>query len=172
MKKAALNNFNISGLCKVFFTLAANVKKISLPDQFHQVTVELKPGFDWDEIYFTRTAEDVQINQIDDESGTWYRVQAKLINPRLTPEKAATFAALEMRDLVFWLQDNNQVDMLVGSPAMPAKLNYQLSNPGKGRNERVVTISAYHDREPFYIEATVVNPGGAFSDGFSEGFHI
>ncbi len=173
MKKASLNNeFNIGGLCRVFFTHAANVKKISYPDENHQVTVELMPGFDWNEIYFTPTAEDVRIDQVNDESGVWYKIAAKLINPKLTPEKAATFSSLEMRDLVFWFQDNNQVNMLVGTTKMPATLTYQLSNPGKGRNQREVNIACFSDQEPFYIKSMIVNPDGAFSDGFSQGFHI
>ncbi len=173
MKIESLNNeFNIAGLCKVSFQLADRVKKVSLPDTDHQVTVELKPGFDWDEIQFTRTAEDVQINQVDDESGAYYKVNAKLVNPRLTASKAGHFTLLEQRKLVFLFEDNNGFVLLVGSPESPAKLKYTMSNPGRGRNERIVTIDAMHEQEPYFVEAMVVSPGGAFSDGFSNGFSI
>lgn len=172
MKIERYSGFNISGLARVKFALVSRVKKISPPDQDHLVSFRLKPGFDLDEILFTRQAEDVSIEEITDDSGTWYRVKVKLINPRLGSGKAATFRMLEQRDLVFVLEDNNGNEMLIGSTAMPARLSYKMSIPGSSRNQRMVTIDAKHDVEPYYIREYIIQPGGAFSNGFSQGFNI
>jgi len=88
MKIERFSGFNISGLCRVKFTYASRVKSISYPDEYHQVTIELKSGFDFDEILFTRGIEDAAIDEIRDDTGSWYKALVKLINPRLEASKA------------------------------------------------------------------------------------
>jgi hypothetical protein len=172
MKISGINQFNISGLCKVEFTLAENVNSISFPDDSHQVSIELKSGFEFDELYFTKTAEDSVVNPKQDSSGIYYDARIKLINPRLEPAKAATFKNYEQRDLIFVLTDNNGYRILIGSEKMPARMKYKLAIPGSGRNQRAIDIDAIHDVEPYFVKDEVVILGGGFSSGFSSGFRI
>jgi hypothetical protein len=163
------SGFNLSGLCRVKFVLTSSVKKISPPDSERLVNVQLKSNFAFDEIYFTPTAEDVSIEHRNDQG---YDVEVKLINPKLSAANAKTFSDLEQKDFIFLLEDHNESVMLIGSIESPARLTYKMNVPGTGRNQRTVLIDAIHDVEPYYVASTTTTSGGAFSDGFSEGFDI
>jgi hypothetical protein len=165
MKISKNSGFNLSGLCRVKFCLTSKVKRISPPDSGRLVSVELKNNFDFDEIYFTPTTEDVSIEARKDQG---YDVEVKLINPKLSEANAKTFSDLEQKDFIFLLTDQNESVMLVGSVESPARLTYKMNIPGAGRNQRTVVVDAIHDVEPFYVESTVTTAGGAFSDDFSE----
>jgi len=169
MKINRHSGFNLSGLCRVRFCLTSKVKRISSPDADRLVSVELKNNSDFDEIYFTPTAEDVSIEARKDQG---YDVEVKLINPKLSEANAKTFSDLEQKDFIFLLTDQNESVMLVGSVESPARLTYKMNIPGAGRNQRTVVVDAIHDVEPFYVASMVTTTGGAFSDGFSEGFDI
>jgi hypothetical protein len=169
MKINRHSGFNLSGLRRVKFCLTSKVKRISPPDENRLVNVELKNNFDFDEIYFTPTAEEVSIEARKDQG---YDVEAKLVNPKLSGSKAKTFSDLEQKDFIFLLEDQNENVMLIGSVESPARLSYQMNIPGSGRNQRIVIIDAIHDVEPYYVASTTTTPGGAFSDGFSDGFDI
>jgi hypothetical protein len=169
MKISKNSGFNLSGLCRVKFCLTSKVKRISPPDSGRLVSVELKNNFDFDEIYFTPTTEDVSIEARKDQG---YDVEVKLINPKLSEANAKTFSDLEQKDFIFLLTDQNESVMLVGSVESPARLTYKMNIPGAGRNQRTVVVDAIHDVEPFYVESTVTTAGGAFSDDFSEDFDI
>lgn len=172
MKIAKFDKFNIEGICKAEFQRVENIKRISAPDANWEVEVELKNNRTWNVIEFTRTSEELSVVQQDDDSGTYYDVSVRLSNPRLSPDKAASFAGMEGRKFVLILTDQNGYKLLVGSLQMPAYLNNRMTNPGRGVNARAVNFDAIHDREPFYVRSQVVNPGGSFSNGFSNSFDI
>ena len=172
MKITGFSNFNISGLCKVEFTLAKNVQDISSPDENHEVIVSLKSGAEFIELYFTKKADDCVINQKSDDSGEYYEAKIKLINPKLEASKAATFKSYEQKDIIVIMFDNNDNKILIGSPDMPARMQYKLSIPGAGRNQRSINIDALHDQEPYFVTTEAVIIGGGFSSGFSSGFRI
>jgi hypothetical protein len=169
MKINRHSGFNLSGLCRVKFVLTSKVKRISPPDADRLVSVELKNNFDFDEIYFTPTAEDVSIEARKDQG---FDVEVKLINPKLSESNAKTFSDLQQKDFIFLLEDQNEKVMLVGSVESPARLTFKMNIPGSGRNQRAILIDAIHDVEPYYLASTITASGGAFSDGFSEGFDI
>lgn len=172
MKISRFEHFNIPGLCKVQFTLTENVQSISIPDENHQVIIRLKPGFEFDELYFTKAADDSVLNPNEDNSGSYYDAHIKLINPRLEPAKAATFKNLQQHDFIFVLEDNNGYRILIGSPEMPARMKFKLSIPGTSRNHRQIDIDAIHDAEPSFVVDEMVIVSGGFSSGFSSGFRI
>lgn len=172
MKIVRFEKFNIEGICKVEFQRMENVKRISAPNANWEVDVELKNNISWNEIEFTRTREELQIIQQDDDTGTWYDVTVRLSNPRLSPDKSASFAGMEGRKFVLILTDQNGYKMLVGSLQMPAYLNNRMTNPGRGVNARSINFDAVHDREPFFVAEQVVNLGGAYSNGYSSGYSI
>jgi hypothetical protein len=172
MKIVKFEKFNIEGICKVEFQRVENVKRISAPNANWEVDVELKNNISWNEIEFTRTLEELKIIQHDDDTGIWYNVTVRLSNPRLSPDKSASFAGIEGRKFILILTDQNGYKMLVGSLQMPAYLNNSMTNPGKGVNARIINFDALHDLEPFYVAEKIVNLGGAFSNGFSNGFSI
>lgn len=170
MEIKGVEEFNIAGFCKCEFILANNIASISFPNDDHQVSINLKAGTSFNEIKFTRSAVDYASTEQRDESGRYYNNVVKLVNPKLTGGKAVQFKYYEERDLVFLLTDMNGQKVLIGTPEMPARMSYKLNNPAGGRNQRTITIDAPSDEEPWFVVNEVIITGGAFSDGFSDGF--
>jgi len=165
-----MSGFNISGICKAQFALVDEVQSISLPDENHSVVLTLKPNHTLSEIYFSNTSERCNIEEVNDKSGSYYKALVELIHPKLEASKSVDFVYLKSKDLVLVLSDNNGNEILLGSIFMPARLNYKLGLSGKELNQRVITINAIMDIEPYYLSETVAPEGEAFSDGFSDGF--
>lgn len=172
MKITGSNNFNISGLCAAKFTEAKNILSISYPDENNQVVVKLKPNAEWVDLYFTKTAEDVQIKHTIDNSGIYYTDNIKLINPQLNAAKSKSFGYYKERDIIFIITDNNGNSILIGSVNMPARFEFDQVIPGTSRNARSIGIDAVHDDEPLYVIEEVIIKSGAYSDGYSVGFDI
>lgn len=170
MKITGITVKNIPGLCKAQFIEVSKVKSITTPDDNYEVEIELKAGYDFDEIYFTPTAEDLSIEQHQDDTGAWYEVTAKLVNPYLTGDKAVFFKSFEQKDMIFVIEDNNGNSILIGSIDKPARLTYKMSIPGQGRNQRQITIDAIHDNEPYYVADHTTLIGDGFDKGFDTGF--
>ena len=172
MEIQKFENFNIDGICKVRFALLEEVSQISFPDDEHTVTITLVGGKQMIEMYFTRQKEDLKINEVQDDSGTWFQIDLALINPSLDPSKAVTFKSLRNKDLIFVITDNNGRDMLIGSIDKPARITSKLSIPGSGMNQRGVNVRANSDFEPYFVADEILISGGALSNGFSNGFSI
>jgi len=172
MKIPAFEQFNISGLCSAKFTLAENILSISYPDKNHQVIVNLKSGQSWIDLYFTKSAEDSFIDPVKDESGDYYNARIKLVNPYLSPEKAATFKDYKEKDVVFLLEDGNGFTILIGTIEKPARMAFKLSIPAGGRNQRQIDIDAVSDQEPYYVIEEITIEAGSFNNSFNKSFSI
>lgn len=165
-------DFNLPGLSKVEYQLLENVLSISNPDVNNQVMVNLKPGIELANLYFTKTASDSKILQKEDDSGIYYKSYINLINPGLTPETSKAFALLAQKDMIFILSDRNGNKLLIGTKTHPARMKYKISIPATSRPQRTVTIDSVDDHEPYFVMDSIVITSGGFSAGFSDGFNI
>lgn len=163
------SGFNIDGLCEVLYAPASSVDAIGYPDSNNEVSISMNGANQFYELYFTKITEKLTTDQVDDDSGTWFKTTMALISPKLTPEAAVNFNDMVRKDMIFIAIDNNDNAMLIGTPDKPARVSFK-NSIGTGRNQRLIEIDYISDKEPYFVSALPGVSTGGFSDGFSDGF--
>ncbi len=165
------SGFNIDGICEMYYAPKSSVKEIGFPDSNNEVTITMNGANQFFCLYFTKITEKLTIDQVDDDSGTWFKIAMALVSPKLTAEAAAKFSAFTRQDMIFVAVDNNDQAILIGTPDKPARVSFK-NSIGGGRNHRLIEIDCVADNEPYFVKELPGVSGGGFSDGFSSGFFI
>ena len=133
------SGFNIDGICEMYYAPKSSVKEIGFPDSNNEVTITMNGANQFFCLYFTKITEKLTIDQVDDDSGTWFKIAMALVSPKLTAEAAAKFSAFTRQDMIFVAVDNNDQAILIGTPDKPARVSFK-NSIGGGRNHRLIEI--------------------------------
>jgi hypothetical protein len=170
MKIEKFTGNNMMGFQRLSLIKTADVASISRPVD-NQVTVTLKGGREWNEIYFTPETGQMQVNPQEDDAGEYFKISASVSVPKVQALSLKILQAFRYRKMLLMITNNNGENWLMGTLEQPAKMLYNTNQSWNTTNAiEVEFLVAESDTHPYLVEETV--SGGAFSDGFSNGFAI
>ncbi|NCD40941.1 MAG: hypothetical protein EOL88_02500 [Bacteroidia bacterium] len=161
---------NMVGFQMLSYAYKSSVKSISKPDGNLQVEIVMQSEADWKQIYFTIETGQFYIRQKSDESGNYYDIEVNVKIPKVRGNVGALLEDLRNRDLLLKITDNNQQDWLVGTLEQPVRLKFDGVLSWNDTNSFSVQFQIESDTHPYLLTETI--SGGAFSNGFSNGFSI
>jgi hypothetical protein len=161
---------NMMGFQRVSLIKASDVAGISLPDN-NEVTVTLKAGRQWSEVYFTIEKGTLQVVEREDDAGNYFTITATIEVPKVQAASLEVLNNLKYRHLLLKVTNNNGENWLIGTIEQPCKMIYSTGQSWNKTNAIEVKFSVPEsDTHPYLIDETL--SGGAFSNGFSNGFAI
>lgn len=161
---------NMVGFQMLSYAYKSSVKRISMPDENLQVEIIMQSVSDWKQIYFTIETGQFHIRHKSDDSGNYYDIEVNVKVPKVRGNVGALLEDLRNRDLLLKITDNNQQDWLVGTLEQPVRLKFDSVLSWDNTNSFLLKFQIESDTHPYLLTKTT--SGGAFSNGFSNGFSI
>lgn len=161
---------NMMGFQQLEIIKTADVASISKPVD-NQVTVTLKPGRSWQKVYFTPESGLLSVSGKEDDAGEYFSVIATVQVPKVQTSVLQLLNDIRYRRMLLKVTNNNDEQWLIGTLNQPCKLTYHTNQSWNKTNAIEASFSiAESDTHPYLIAETI--SGGAFSNGFSNGYAI
>ncbi len=161
---------NMMGFQVLEIIKAADVASISKPVD-KQVTVTLKPGRLWKKVYFTPESGLLAVSGKEDDAGSYFSVSATVQVPKVQAPTLHYLNEIKHHRLILKVTNNNGEQWLIGTLKQPCKIMYNTNQSWNKTNAVEASFSiAESDTHPYLITETI--SGGAFSNGFSNGYAI